>query len=113
MRYQPRLVANAEEGARMRDWDWGGIWRGARWARLGIILLIAGGNAWNRHAHSSEHDPRIAAGVMRAFSEEAGFTIPQGYQIERVPTGQAAVVVRPDGQRLPARTVQVGPVAHR
>lgn len=96
----------------MRDWDWGAIWRGFRWVRLGLVLLAGVGTWFEEHGHE-RHDPRMAAAVVRAFSEEAGFEIPAGYRIERVPPGRTAFAVRPDGRRFTARTVQAGSLARR
>ena len=64
----------------MRDWDWGSIWGGLRWARLGLVVLAGLSGSWFGHAHHSRRDPEMAAAVVRAFSEEAGFAMPANYQ---------------------------------
>jgi hypothetical protein len=97
----------------MRDWDWGAIWRGFRWIRLGVVLAMGLGGAWFRHSEPENPSPRMAAAIVRAFSEEAGFAVPQGYQVQPVRAGASAVVIRPDGQRFPARTVRAASLAHR
>ena len=97
----------------MRDWDWGSIWGGLRWARLGLVVLAGLSGSWFGHARHSRRDPEMAAAVVRAFSEEAGFAMPANYEIRRVPPGSQAFALSPDGRRYPARTVRVGSLAHR
>jgi len=97
----------------MRDWDWGAIWRNFRLIRLGFIVLTAISGAWFKHAQSDTPDPRTAAAILQAYSEEVGFKMPPDYQIRRVPRGQTAFAVRPDGRRIPARAANVGGLAHR
>src|SRR5438094_2591639 len=97
----------------MRDWDWGEIWRNFRLVRLGLIVLTAMSGAWYKHAKSDSPDPRMAAAILQAYSEEVGFKMPPEYQIQRVPRGETAFAVRPDGRRMPARTARVGGLAHR
>ena len=107
-------VTAARGGGTMRDWDWGDIWRGLRWARLGVAVVVGLGGAWLRHSGPEDPSPRMAAAVDRAFNEEAGFVVPHGYQIQPLCAGaKAAVVVRPDGRLYPARTVRMGSLAHR
>jgi hypothetical protein len=95
----------------MRDWDWGAIWRNFRLVRLGLILLTGLSGVWFKHAKSDSPDPRAAAAMLQAYSEAVGFQVTQDYQIQRVPRGETAVAVRPDGARLPARTALVGNLA--
>lgn len=97
----------------VRDWDWGDLWQGFRWLRIGAALVIGLGGAWYRHRGQEDLTPRMDAAIVRAFNEEAGFVVPQGYLIQPVRAGANAVVIRPDGRRLPARTVRVGSLAHR
>lgn len=97
----------------MRDWDWSAIWQGLRWVRLAVVLSIAFGGAWYRQQEQAEPTPQMKAAFARAFNEEAGFTVPDGYLIRPVRAGATAFVVRPDGQRFPARTIQIGSLAHR
>ena len=97
----------------MRDWDWGDIWRGARLIRIGVVVLAGISGTWYKHARSESQNPRMAAAVLQAFSEEVGFAMPREYQIQPVPRGRTALAVRPDGRRFPARTARVGSLAHR
>jgi hypothetical protein len=93
----------------MRDWDWSD----SRWGVRLLALLLAGAGAWARQHRAEEADPRMAAAVVQAFSEEAGFRMPPDYQIERVPGGKRAFAIRPDGSRVAARTVLVGGLTRR
>jgi hypothetical protein len=95
----------------MRDWDWGAIWRNFRLVRLGLILLTGLCGVWFKHVKSDSPDPRAAAVMLQACSEAVGFQVTPDYQIQRVPRGETAVAVRPDGARMPARTALVGNLA--
>jgi hypothetical protein len=81
--------------------------------RLAVVLAIGLGGAWYRSQGQEEVTPQMKAAIGRAFNEEAGFVVPHDYLIQPVRAGASAFVIRPDGQRFPARTVQVGSLAHR
>lgn len=97
----------------MSDGGWGGIGPALRWLRAGVAVAIGLGGAWYGHRGQADLTPRMGAAIGRAFSEEAGFEVPRSYQVQPLRAGTTAFVIRPDGRRLPARTVQVGSLAHR
>jgi hypothetical protein len=88
------------------------MYKSGRWVLVVVILLVRLG-LWYQRSRPVTDDPRVMAAVRQAFSEEAGFAIPQGFQFERIRVGHTAIVVRPDGQRLAARAVPVGALAQR
>ena len=102
----------AEEGEQARMWGFGNGYQTGSCVVVLSLLVIRLGLSYYRNRPATD-DPKVMAVVRQAFGKEAGFVLPQDYQLERVRVGQAASVVRPDGQQFPARTVSVGALAHR